>query len=155
MKHLLIVYHSQSGTNARLAEAVLRGALQECDVETRLLRAGEAGTTDLLWADAVLFGAAENFGYLAGGMTDFLARTFYPAQLSAQTQPRSWVYALFMCTGNDGRSAVRQLQRIAGGYPMREVAEPIIVRGDIDDAALVRCEELGLTLAAGLALGIF
>jgi hypothetical protein len=50
---------------------------------------------------------------------------------------------------------VRQLQRIALGYPMREVAPPVIVRGTIDDDALARCEELGLTLAAGLALGIF
>jgi multimeric flavodoxin WrbA len=37
MKHLLIVYHSQSGTNARLAEAALRGARQEEGVETRLV----------------------------------------------------------------------------------------------------------------------
>jgi multimeric flavodoxin WrbA len=151
MKHLLIVYHSQSGTNARLAQAVLRGALQESDTQTRLLRASDAATPDLLWADGVLFGSAENFGYLSGGLTDFLARTFYPSQM----QPRSWVYGMFMCTGNDGRGAVRQLQRIAGGYPMREVAEPLIVRGDITDASLTRCEELGLTLAAGLALGVF
>jgi flavorubredoxin len=159
MKHLLIVYHSQSGSNARLAQAVLRGALQESDVETRLRRAVEAETRDLLWADGVLFGSAENFGYLSGGLTDFLARTFYPAQLPSQLdpelQPRSWVYGLFMATGNDGRGAVRQLQRIVGGYPMREVAEPIIVRGEITEQHLTRCEELGLTLAAGLSLGIF
>jgi multimeric flavodoxin WrbA len=163
MKHLLIVYHSQSGSNARLAQAALRGALQESDVEVRLLRASDADTRDLLWADGVLFGSAENFGYLSGGLTDFLARTFYPAQLQSQLQPqlqpqrqsRSWVYGMFVATGNDGRGAVRQLQRIVGGYPMRAVAEPIIVRGEITDAALVSCEELGLTLAAGLALGIF
>lgn len=151
MKHLLIVYHSQSGANAQLADAALRGAQQESDIEVRLLRAFDAQTQDLLWADGVLFGAAENFGYLSGGLTDFLARTFYPAQM----QPRSWVYGMFVGTGNDGRGAVRQLQRIVRGYPMREVAEPVIVRGPVDDAALARCEELGLTLAAGLAMGIF
>lgn len=151
MKHLLIVYHSQSGANAKLAAAALRGARQESDIEVRLLRAFDADSRDLLWADGVLFGAAENFGYLSGGLTDFLARTFYPAQM----QPRSWVYGLFVGTGNDGRGAVRQLQRIVGGYPMRAVAEPVIVRGAIDEAALARCEELGLTLAAGLAMGIF
>jgi multimeric flavodoxin WrbA len=151
MKHLLIVYHSQSGTNAQLAEAALRGARQEEGTETRLVRAADADTDDLLWADGVLFGAAENFGYLAGGLTDFLARTFYPAQM----QPRSWIYSAFIGTGNDGRGAVRQLQRIALGYPMKEVAEPVIVRGPVDAAALARCEDLGLTLAAGLAMGIF
>jgi multimeric flavodoxin WrbA len=125
--------------------------LQESDIEVRLLRATDADTHDLLWADAVLFGSPENFGYLSGGLIDFLARTFYPAQM----QPRSWVYGMFVSTGNDGRGAVRQLQRIVGGYPMREVAEPIIVRGEVSNEGLARCEELGLTLAAGLTLGVF
>jgi multimeric flavodoxin WrbA len=153
MKHLLIVYHSQSGSNAQLANAVHAGTLQEDGVETRLRRAADAGTDDLLWADAVIFGSPENFGYLSGGLTDFLARTFYPYQQHAPN--RSLSYAMFVGTGNDGRGAVRQLQRIVGGYPMREVAEAIIVRGEIAAADLKRAEDLGLTVAAGLALGIF
>jgi multimeric flavodoxin WrbA len=153
MKRLLIVYHSQSGSNARLAQAVYAGATQDQEVETRLRRASDANTDDLLWADAVIFGSPENFGYLSGGLTDFLARTFYPYQQHAPG--RSLPYAMVVATGNDGRGAVRQLQRIVGGYPMREVAETIIVRGDIGVADLSRCEELGLTIAAGLALGIF
>lgn len=153
MKHLLIVYHSQSGSNAQLANAVYAGTLQEDDVEARLRRAADANTDDLLWADAVIFGSPENFGYLSGGLTDFLARTFYPYQQHAPN--RSLPYAMFVGTGNDGRGAVRQLQRIVGGYPMREVAEAVIVRGEIGETDLKRAEELGLTIAAGLALGIF
>lgn len=153
MKHLLIVYHSQSGSNAQLAQAVLHGAQQEDEVETRLLRAFDADTRDLLWADAVIFGSAENFGYLSGGLTDFFARTFYPYLEKAPA--RSLPYAMFCATGNDGRGAIRQLQRIVTGYPMREVAEPIIVRGEIQEKDLQRCEELALTIAAGLSLGIF
>ena len=153
MKHLLIVYHSQSGSNARLAQAVLRGAEQEENVETHLLRACDANTSDLLWADAVIFGSPENFGYLSGGLTDFLARTFYPYQQHAPG--RGLPYAMFCNTGNDGRGAVRQLQRIVGGYPMREVAEPLVMRGEATSEHEQFCEELGLTLAAGLALGIF
>lgn len=153
MKHLLIVYHSQSGKNAQLAQAVLRGAQQEDDVETKLLRAFDAHTDDLLWADAVIFGSPENFGYLSGGLTDFFARTFYPYLDRAQTQ--SLPYAMVCGTGNDGSGALRQLRRIVTGYRMREVAEPIFVVGDIQDSDLIRCEELGLTFAAGLALGIF
>lgn len=153
MKHLLIVYHSQSGSNAQLAQAVLRGAQQEVEVETHLLRAFDACTNDLLSADAVIFGSAENFGYLSGGLTDFFARTFYPYQQCAPQ--RSLPYAMFCSTGNDGRGAVRQLQRIVIGYPMREIAEPIIVRGEIDENDLKRCEELGLMIATGLSLGIY
>jgi multimeric flavodoxin WrbA len=153
MKHLLIVYHSQSGSNAHLAQAVLRGVQQEENTETRLCRAFDADTRDLLWADAVLFGSPENFGYLSGGLTDFLARTFYPYQEHAPG--RSLPYAMFLSTGNDGRGAVRQLQRIVIGYPMREVAEAVIVRGEVTAEGEQRCEELGLTIAAGLALGVF
>lgn len=153
MKHLLIVFHSQSGSNAQLAQAAFRGAQRETEIATRLMRASDATTDDLLWADAVLFGAAENFGYLSGGLTDFLARTFYPYQQIAPG--RVLPYAMFSSTGNDGRSAVRQLQRIVSGYPMREIAEAVIVRGEIDANGLHRCEELGETLAAGLSLGVF
>ena len=153
MKHLLIVYHSQSGTNARLAQAVLEGARQESAVETRLQRACDATTLDLLWADAVVFGSAENFGYLSGGLTDFLARTFYPYLQHAPSRPLP--YAVFVGTGNDGRGAVRQLQRIVGGYPMKSIAEPVFVRGEIEEGDLQRCAELGLSVAAGLAMGIF
>lgn len=153
MKHLLIVYHSQSGKNEKLAQAVLRGAQQESEVETKLLRAFDAHTEDLLWADAVIFASPENFGYLSGGLTDFFARTFYPYLDRAPTQ--SLPYAMVCGTGNDGSNALRQLRRIVTGYRMREVAEPIFVIGDIRDSDLQRCEELGLTFAAGLSLGIF
>lgn len=151
MKKLLIVYHSQSGATAQLAQAVARGAAQEEGVELRLLRALAAGTRDLLWADAVLFGSPENFGYLSGGLTDFLARTFYPALSARLTLP----YAAFISAGNDGSGAVRMLERIAGGYPLKKIAEPVIVKGIPDAAGLQRCEELGLTMAAGIALGMF
>lgn len=153
MKHLLIVYHSQSGRNAQLAQAVLRGALQEEAVETRLRRAFDADTADLLWADAVIFGSPENFGYLSGGLTDFLARTFYP--YLEQAPQRSLPYAMFCSTGNDGTGAVRQLRRIARGYPMREIAEPLILCGELTVDYERQCEELGLTIAAGLGLGVF
>ena len=57
--------------------------------------------------------------------------------------------------GNDGRGAVREIQRIAQGYPFKQVAEPIIARGEVTAAHLADCKELGMTLAAGLELGIF
>ena len=151
MKTLLIVYHSQSGATAQLAEACARGAAQEEQVEVRCLRALYAGTRDLLWADGVLFGSPENFGYLSGGLTDFLARTFYPSLPRQLNLP----YAAFISAGNDGSGAVRMLERIVGGYPLKKIAEPLIVKGLPTEADLQRCEELGLTMAAGIAMGLF
>lgn len=150
-KHLLIVYHSQSGATRRLARAVFDGAAIEEGVESRLLLAMEASLSDLLWSDAVIFGSPENLGYLSGALKDFFDRTFYPAQLHQLNLP----YAMFICAGNDGSGAVRQLQRIVKGYPLKAVADPVIIKGIPDEAAINRCEDLGATLAAGLGLGIF
>ncbi|MEE4380871.1 MAG: flavodoxin family protein, partial [Pseudomonadales bacterium] len=64
-------------------------------------------------------------------------------------------FAIFVSCGNDGRGAVREIRRIVKGYPFKEVQEPVIVRGEVDDEGLARCEELGMALAAGLDAGIF
>ncbi len=151
MKTLLILYHSQGGTTERLAQAALRGGREESAVDTRLLRAFDAGIDDLLGCDALLIGSPENLGYMAGAIKDFFDRTFYPAEGKTEGKP----YGLFVKAGNDGRNAVAQIERIATGYKWRQVAEPIIVRGDIEAAAEDACRELGGALAAGLALGVF
>jgi multimeric flavodoxin WrbA len=152
VKHLLIVFHSQTGHTQRMADAVLRGARAEAEqVETRMLRALAAGLDDLLWCDGLIVGTPENFGFMSGAVKDFFDRTFYPAQGKVHQLP----YALFVSCGNDGSGAVRQVERIARGYPFRRVADPIVARGELDAEVLGRCEELGQTLAAGLAMGIF
>ena len=153
MKHLLIVYHSQSCRTEALAHAVWRGASSDDidNVEVRFKLAGDAGVYDLLWANALILGTPENFGYMAGAMKDFLDRTFYPVQGKVDGLP----YAMFISAGNDGTGAVRAIRRIGNGYPLREVQDPIIIRGDPDGRALVSCEELGMAIAAGLELGVF
>ena len=110
-RHLLIVYHTQSGNTGRLAEAAWRGATDDevTDVEVRMVRASDAGPDDLLWTDALLLGTPENFGYMSGGMKDFLDRTFYPVEGKIQALP----YAIFISAGNDGTGAIRAIHRIA------------------------------------------
>lgn len=153
MKHLLIVYHTQTGNTRHLAESVLKGASNELleDVEVRYLMAAEAGPDDLLWADGLLLGTPENFGYMSGAMKDFLDRTFYPVEGKIVSLP----YAIFISAGNDGSGALRAIRRIANGYPFREVQEPLIAQGEVTDHDLNRAEELGMTLAAGIEAGIY
>lgn len=151
-KRLLLVWHSQGGRTAQLANAVAAGIAEFADeVELRQRRAFDAGLDDLLWAQGLLIGTPENFGYLSGAVKDFLDRTYYPAE--GKTVGLPW--AMFVSAGNDGSGAVRALERIATGYGWTRVAEPVIVNGEPDEAALARCRELGQTLAAGLACGIF
>ena len=153
MKHLLIVYHSKTGNTQLLTDAVVRGAMN-CEVtavEVRVLRALEAGPEDLLWADALLLGTPENFGYLSGAVKDFLDRTFYEVEGKLAPLP----YAMFVSAGNDGAGAVRAMERIANGYPFVAVQDPLIVRGAPQQKDLVQCEELGLAMALGAEMGIF
>jgi multimeric flavodoxin WrbA len=150
-KHIAVIFHSQSGSTQALAEAVVAGIALEPQVRWRLLRAMEAGIDDLRWCDGVIFGTPENLGYIAGGMKDFFDRTFYPAQRYAFNKP----YGLFVSAGNDGSGAVAQLQRIVKGYPLKPIAEPLVLRGEVAPAALQQCRDLGQGVAAGLTLGIF
>lgn len=121
------------------------------DIELRCLRALEAGLDDLLWANGLLIGTPENFGYMSGAVKDFLDRTYYPAQGKVTGLP----YAIFVNAENDGSGAMHAIERIALGYGWSKVAEAVIVKGELDDATRTRCVELGQTLAAGLACGVF
>lgn len=150
-RRLLIVFHSQSGSAQRLAEAVIRGARRTEGVVVRDVRALDATLDDLLWAEAVIFGTPENFGYMSGALKDFFDRTFYPAQGRVSQLP----YALFVKAGNDGTGAVTSVERIVRGYPLRRIADPLVVRGEVAEDDVARCEELGETVAAGLSFGIF
>lgn len=151
MKHLLIVYHTQTGNTLQLAQAALRGAREETDTETRLVHATAAGLDDLLWCDGLIVATPENFGYMSGLIKDFFDRTYYPAEPHQLNRG----YALLVSAGNDGRGAVRECERILGGYPMRKVLEPVIARNGIATTDLEAAAELGLSLATGLSLGIF
>jgi len=153
MKHLLIIYHSQTGKTAQMAEAVRAGAEHEDieGVEVRLGRALESGVEDLLWADALLLGTPENFGYMSGGLKDFLDRTFYPCEGKLE----GMAFAMFIGAGNDGTGAISSIRRIANGYTFREVQEPVIARGELTGGHLEACRTLGMSMAAGLELGMF
>jgi multimeric flavodoxin WrbA len=161
VKALLIVHHSRTGGAGQMAQAAAGAAAGE--VAVRVLRAAEAGPEDLLAADGYIFACPENLAAIAGPMKDFFDRSYYPALGRLEGRP----YAVMVCAGSDGESAVRQIARIAAGWRLKPVAEPIIVRTHaqtpeqilapkvIGAADLDRCRELGATLAAGLALGVF
>lgn len=152
-KHLLIVYHSQSGTTSQMAEAVIRGARHRDigNVEVRVRSALEADADDLLWCDGFILGTPENFGYMSGAMKYFLDRSFYACVDRVDGRP----YALFVRAGNDGSGAITSLQRILKGLSVREVQSPVLIAGEFDESRLAECEELGMTMAAGLEAGVF
>ncbi len=136
-----------------MADAVIRGA-QHPDVEgveVRALSALEAGADDLLWCDGFILGTPENFGYMSGAMKYFLDRVFYPCENKVSGKP----WAMFVRAGNDGTGAISSIRRILTGLAVKEVQDPVLIAGDFDEARLVECDELGMTMAAGLEAGVF
>lgn len=163
MRQLLVVYHSMTGAAEQLARAAADGAASELEVEPRLLRAREATSADVLAADGYLFATPENLASMAGLMKDFFDRVYYDALDRVNGRP----YAALIAAGTDGAGAARQIQRIATGLRLKEIAPPTIVRNGaqtpdqiralkvVPAADLERARELGTALAAGLASGIF
>ena len=163
IKTLLIVYHSLTGGTRQMAEAARAGAASEAGCAVRLLHAAQAGPADVLAADGYLFATPENLAAVSGQLKDFFDRSYYPVLDRVNGRP----YASLVCAGSDGSNAARQIERIATGWRLKAVAEPLIVcthaqtpeailaPKHIAEEDLERCRALGGALAAGLVLGVF
>ena len=162
-KTLLIVYHSMTGGTLQMAEAARAGAVLGGGVAVRLLHAAQAGPQDVLAADGYLFATPENLAAISGQLKDFFDRSYYAVLDQVNGRP----YASLVCAGSDGSNAARQIARIATGWRLKAVAEPLVVctHAQTPEAILApkqvgaedleRCHALGEALAAGLELGIF
>lgn len=153
MPSLLIVSHQPSANTRRLTAAVVRGASSDqfSGIDIVVKKPLEAEANDVTEADAIILGSTENFGYMAGLMKDFLERIYYPCL--EQTEAKSWT--LFVRAGLDGQGAKTSIERIVTGLKWRAVQEPLLMVGEYQDAFVEQCEELGMTVAAGLEAGLF
>ena len=162
-KRLLVVWWSTTGGTRQLVDALREGAAQQADVELVVRRADQAGPADVLAADAMLFATPEYLGAMAGMMKDFFDRTYYA--VLGRVDARAC--ATLVCAGSDGQGAARQVARIATGWRLKPIAEPLIVITHaqtpeailaakvIDAPSLERARELGQRLAAGVSMGIW
>lgn len=163
MRTLLIVQHSLTGGTLQMAQAAADGARQEGGVTVRLLHASQAGPDDVLQADGYLFATPENLAAISGQLKDFFDRSYYAVLDQINGRP----YASLVCAGSDGSNAARQMARIATGWRLKAVAEPLIVctHAQTPEAIaapkqiaaddLAQCHALGAAMASGLAMGIF
>ena len=161
MANLLIVYHSRTGGTRQMVEAAAKAAREETSVTVKF--ADEAQPDDLLDADGYIFAAPENLAALSGLMKEFFDRCYYHVLGKLEGRP----YAQMVCAGSDGENAIRQMGRIATGWRLKEVHEPLIIcthaqekekilaEKTISDEELDQCAEIGAALGAGLEMGIF
>lgn len=149
MTCISVVYHSQSGRCAAIAQRVQQGvsSVAEC----RVYRALDADLNVWLESDAVLLVAAENSASLAGELKAFLDRTLYPFYEHGGVA----MAAMLICAGNDGRGAQAQFERIAKGFPLKLIAATEIVLGEPNVRSLAHAFDWGQALTEGVKMGIF
>lgn len=152
-KNLLIVAHAPSENTKRLLAAVEEGAETDdtISVKATALSPFDAGPEQILAANAIILGTTENLGYMSGALKDFFDRSYYPVLEKTQGMP----YCLYIRAGHDGTGTRRGVETITTGLRWRAVQEPVILRGEWDEAFVGQCRELGAAMAAGLDLGVF
>lgn len=158
---LLIVYHSRTDGSRQMATAAAHAARDE--TRTVLKPAQDTSPDDLLAAGGYIFAAPENLAALSGVMKDFFDRCYYP--VLGRIEGRA--YAQMVCAGSDGQNAARQTARIAKGWRLKEVQQPLIVcthaqtpeeilaEKTIPEEQLALCRDLGAAMGAGLQMGAF
>ncbi|MDG2004571.1 MAG: NAD(P)H-dependent oxidoreductase [Novosphingobium sp.] len=140
-----------------------RAAWEGAGEGAQLLEADRVEPADLLCADGYLFVCPENLASMSGAMKEMFDRCYYG--VLGQIEGRA--YATAIAAGSDGLGAQAQLDRIATGWRLRRVADPLIVNMSaqtpeeilaektVSEAELARCRELGEALCEGLRLGVF
>ena len=163
MKELLIVWHSMTGGSEALAKEAAQGAQDEGTVKVSCVSAEQANPLAMLGAHGYLFVFPENLAAISGVMKAFFDRCYYPCLGRIEGRP----YAMIICAGSDGSNAARQAERIATGWRLRKIAEPLIIcthaqtetaimaSKTIGEEGLEQARQTGAHLAAGMALGIF
>ncbi|MXO73998.1 flavodoxin family protein [Altererythrobacter aerius] len=142
-----------------MAQAAFDGA----NGAARLVAAEAVRPADLLAAQGYIFACPENLAAMSGMMKEMFDTCYYPVLGRIEGRP----YATLIAAGSDGEGAQRQIDRIATGWRLRRVAEPLIVNlsaqtpeailapKTVPEHALVTCRDLGAALAEGMAAGVF
>ncbi len=143
MVRILIVYHTLSGNTEKMAKAFAEGARSVEGAETIIKKAFDASLEDLLACDAIAFGSADYFSYIAGALKDFFDRTFYPSRGKVDGKP----YAAFATGGRGGDIALAVLDRLCSSFKLKKAVDGISVAGAPSQDALGRCRDAGEKLA--------
>jgi len=143
MAKVLIVYHTISGNTEKMAKAFEEGAKSVPGTDVVLKKAFDATLEDLLGCEAIAFGTADYFSYIAGALKDFFDRTFYPSQGKVTGKP----YATFATGGVGGETALKVLDRLCSSFKLKKAVDSVSVAGAPSSEVLVKCKEAGKNLA--------
>lgn len=129
----------------------------------RLMRAQDVRAEHFLEASAYLFVCPENLASMSGAMKEMFDTNYYP--VLGRIEGRA--YATIIAAGSDGEGAQRQIDRIAKGWRLRRVADPLIVNfaaqtpesilatKHLSDRILTQCRDIGAAISEGCLAGMF
>jgi multimeric flavodoxin WrbA len=143
MAKVLVVYHSLGGETKKMADAIAKGASQVPGTTIVVKTGIEATLDDLLSCDAIALGSPDYFSYMAGGVKDFLDRTYYPSQGKVEGKPA----VTFGSAGGPPDNVLRVLDQAVGWFKLKKVADSVGASGKVTPQVLTACEELGAKLA--------
>lgn len=168
-RRLLIIWHSRTRASEALARAVYDGALAASDndeanaVDVALKRADQTQPEDILDAAVYVFVCPENLAAISGLMKEMFDRCYYP--VLGKVEGRA--YTTIIAAGSDGRNAQAQIDRIATGWRLKRIADPMIVNCSsqtpeeilapktISSADLTACSEIGAAILQGIEIGMY
>lgn len=142
MSKIVIIYHSQSGNTEKMAKAIRDGATST-GATVSLKKALDANADDLVNCDAVIFGTANYFNYMAGAVKDFFDRTFFTLRGKVDGKP----YATFGSYGGGKDAAINTLDKMCDGLGLKKAAESVGAQREPSSEALEQCKALGAKMA--------
>lgn len=154
---VLIVWHSRTGASKQMAQAAASHD------NARLIKSRDVTADHFLAASAYLFVCPENLASMSGEMKEMFDRNYYP--VLGKIEGRA--YATIIAAGSDGTGAQKQIDRIATGWRLKRVADQMIVnfsaqtpeeilkKKTITSETASDCQQLGLSISEGIALGVF
>ena len=136
-----------------LARSVAQGVVQTEHAHAIFKHASNVTAQDMRDCAAIVICSPEYFGYMAGAVKDLFDRTY--EELKDDSRIWKKPYCVVISAGNDGSLALSHIERICNGYRLKKVQHPIICKGQATEEVLIRCVELGMTIAEGINAGIF
>lgn len=149
MAKVLVVYHSLGGQTKKMAEAVAAGASSVTGTQVTVKTGLEAIVDDLLSCDAIALGSPDYFSYMAGGLKDFLDRTYYPSQGKVTGKPA----ATFGSAGGPPDKVLKLLDQALGWFKLKKAVDSVGASGGVGPEILADCKELGRKLAEAAGKG--
>jgi flavorubredoxin len=144
MAEITVIYHSDTGNTAKLADLVAEGARGAAGTDVQLVRADEIDYDAAAAADGLAIGSPDYFSYVAGQV-----KTFFDKALSDE-RFHGKPFVGFGTHGGGGK-VLACLEKLAHSVKLKKVADGVMTKGAPDGEGAEAARKLGAALAEAAA----